>query len=367
MKKATALVALACLMFSGMRSYAQADVTSIYTVPTQPTSCDSIGVYATVVLQATNYAMVNFSSTVVGNQLILHVDYLSGFVTLPGPITVTLTDNFPPQAAGNYHIRVSASLDGAFQDSLGSNIQVWNCCSADAILITNATKDSLCAGQSLNLSSASTGATSQAWYFNGSPLGTATTASVVPTGSGPQTVKLVAYGAGCADSAERSIYILPQPMVNLGQDTTFCAGDSIQLSVAANAGTVLWNTGSTDPSIWVKNPGNYWASITNTAGCIGSDTLAVDTTTCGVGLGEDPQAFLELYPNPAKEEIAIKSHGGSLKDLVLVNAHGQVIRRFKLSGSAVEKLKLHQIAPGTYWLQGLWDGKPFAKQLLITP
>lgn len=367
MKKATALVAAACLMVSALRSHAQADVTSIYTVPTQPTSCDSIGVYATVVLQATNYAMVNFSTTVVGNQLVMQVDYLSGFVTLPGPITVTLNDNFAPQAAGNYHIRVSTSLDGMFQDSLGSNIQVWNCCSADAILISNATNDSLCGGETLNLNSASTGATSVAWFFNGVALGTSNTASVVPTGSGNQTVKLVAYGNGCADSVERSIYILPQPLVNLGPDTTICGGDSIQLSVPAGQGTVLWSNGTSGSFIWVKNPGSYWASITSPAGCVGTDTLAVDTTTCGVGLYENVSNHIGMFPNPANHAVDLDAHGGVFQNVVLINTQGQLVKRFQLSGSAVEKLRLDELAPGSYWVQGLWNGYPFAKQLLIAP
>lgn len=73
-----------------------------------------------------------------------------------------------------------------------------------------------------------------------------------------------------------------------------CVGDSLQLT--ATAGTsVLWNTGATTQSIWVKNAGNYSATVTNYCGTGTSDPFKVEVmplpsapsasndTLCGTG------------------------------------------------------------------------------------
>ncbi|PZE17379.1 hypothetical protein DNU06_08900 [Putridiphycobacter roseus] len=82
--------------------------------------------------------------------------------------------------------------------------------------------------------------------------------------------------------------ILP---LNLGPDTLFCAGDSIQLGTHISATDYLWSNGSNDSSATFFNSGNVWVDITEN-NCVYTDTIAIgyhpilnldlgnDTTIC---------------------------------------------------------------------------------------
>lgn len=67
----------------------------------------------------------------------------------------------------------------------------------------------------------------------------------------------------------------------------------MQLSVSSGS-NIVWNTGSTSPSIWASNAGVYWAEAYNVPGCAKRDSVVVsnlslispfsigpDTTYCG--------------------------------------------------------------------------------------
>ena len=82
------------------------------------------------------------------------------------------------------------------------------------------------------------------------------------------------------------------PVVSLGNDTSFCKGDSVILTSVQPAGdTYLWNTGSTGDSIHVSVSGTYWLTVTGN-GCNAIDSIHIlvspiplvnlgpDTTEC---------------------------------------------------------------------------------------
>lgn len=63
-------------------------------------------------------------------------------------------------------------------------------------------------------------------------------------------------------------------LVNLGNDTALCFGDSIILSVPNNLGSILWSTGETTPNIVVKSSGTYTV-LANLIDCTISDTINI--------------------------------------------------------------------------------------------
>lgn len=80
---------------------------------------------------------------------------------------------------------------------------------------------------------------------------------------------------------------IPLPLVFLGNDTSFCIGDSITLSSVQPAGTAyLWSTGSTGDSIHVSASGTYWLRLNN--GCKVTDSIHVTISPFPVvNLGPD--------------------------------------------------------------------------------
>jgi len=78
--------------------------------------------------------------------------------------------------------------------------------------------------------------------------------------------------------------------INLGNDTTFCAGQSLTLDAGAypGGGTYLWQDSSTAQTFVVDSTGVYYVFVTDTAGCTGIDTIDVTVNPVPViNLGND--------------------------------------------------------------------------------
>lgn len=90
------------------------------------------------------------------------------------------------------------------------------------------------------------------------------------------------------------IDVVPAPQVDLGPDTSYCEGSGVLLDVTYTGATYLWSDGSTDPTVFVDQPGTWWVEMGSDCGVI-SDTLEVfeilniepdignDTTLCPGG------------------------------------------------------------------------------------
>lgn len=84
-------------------------------------------------------------------------------------------------------------------------------------------------------------------------------------------------GTNCTQiSAAQSIQFEPLPTVSIQKivKTTLCDGQTIDLKVIYDAGTVKWSTGDSGEQIAVNSSGTYTATVTTAAGC----TAAVSTS-----------------------------------------------------------------------------------------
>jgi gliding motility-associated-like protein len=77
-------------------------------------------------------------------------------------------------------------------------------------------------------------------------------------------------------STTEQVIVYPQPVVDLGPDTTFC-GDPVNLSwdVTSAGASYAWSTGSALPTLTITGPGTYSVIISNPA-CSASDTIMAD-------------------------------------------------------------------------------------------
>src|SRR5258706_12666613 len=60
----------------------------------------------------------------------------------------------------------------------------------------------------------------------------------------------------------------PVPVITPGGPTTFCEGNSVDLT-ATPTGTYLWSTSDTTQSIHVTASGTFTVTVTDANGCIG--------------------------------------------------------------------------------------------------
>ncbi len=96
--------------------------------------------------------------------------------------------------------------------------------------------------------------------------------------------------SGCSTRIDTFIVAFhTMPVVNLGNDTSFCNGNTVTLSSAQPPGSAyVWSTGAVGPSIVVGATGTYWLQVTNTFGCSTTDTIVISVyNPTTVSLGHD--------------------------------------------------------------------------------
>jgi len=84
-------------------------------------------------------------------------------------------------------------------------------------------------------------------------------------------------------------------MVDLGNDTTICPGETVLLDAYVLKMTYIWSDNSTDSTLLVTQPGTYWVGVTTASnstfpsgGCTFYDTINVFMSPAGaVNLGND--------------------------------------------------------------------------------
>ena len=81
------------------------------------------------------------------------------------------------------------------------------------------------------------------------------------------------FGCSARDTLTMTLHSLP--VVDLGEDRSFCEGAQAMLSAGAGFNNYLWNTGDDSHYINVSEPGVYWVIVTDANGCNGQDTVVL--------------------------------------------------------------------------------------------
>ncbi len=131
----------------------------------------------------------------------------------------------------------------------------------------------ICDGFSTTLTGNGTGGTSPYSYTWSDGPTTANTITLSPGNSTNYSIITVDL-AGCSDTAFFTITVNPNPVVNLGPDSTGCFNAPITLFAPITSGTILWSTGSAATSITVPTAGIIWLDITET-GCTTRDSINI--------------------------------------------------------------------------------------------
>ncbi|HEY0029888.1 MAG TPA: T9SS type A sorting domain-containing protein [Bacteroidia bacterium] len=119
----------------------------------------------------------------------------------------------------------------------------------------------------------------------------ATTQTITVTTSGTYWVK-VTNGSGCTATDTINVTINPGTLtVDLGNDTTFmnCHALPFILDAGISGATYLWSTTETTQTIVVTTSGMYYVTVTDSIGCMDSDTINVNiiNNNIEVDLGAD--------------------------------------------------------------------------------
>ncbi|MCB0791624.1 MAG: gliding motility-associated C-terminal domain-containing protein [Flavobacteriales bacterium] len=96
--------------------------------------------------------------------------------------------------------------------------------------------------------------------------------SVTVGGAGTYWVQATIGQCTVADTLV--VAVVAAPVLDLGNDTTLCAGTDLDLHVNLPGASVVWSDGSSGSDLLVSAPGTYWATVT-LGSCSATDTTTV--------------------------------------------------------------------------------------------
>ncbi|MCD4791640.1 MAG: gliding motility-associated C-terminal domain-containing protein [Bacteroidales bacterium] len=93
---------------------------------------------------------------------------------------------------------------------------------------------------------------------------------------GIYNVTLTVWFNNVSTDHSENIKIVALPVVNLGNDTTFCTEESYIIDACSSHINYLWNDMSTDSVLYVDTTGTYWVNVENIyTNCKNSDTINI--------------------------------------------------------------------------------------------
>lgn len=196
----------------------------------------------------------------------------------------------------------------------------------------------LCKDSTLLLTPNNTGYSSYNWSTG------AQTPSILASNPGLYWVE-VSNVSGCKARDSLEVIDATPLLVDLGEDQVVCFPHSIELHAPAIADSYLWNTGSTDPSIRIRESGEYIVEVLN-QGCPYRDTMNL--------LVKQPPD-LQTSGNQTicpSEKIQLEA----------TSTNGEII--WHIDGSNGNFLEVS--APGGYSVQANMDGCGVATTIVVT-
>jgi gliding motility-associated-like protein len=171
-------------------------------------------------------------------------------------------------SAGKYYVTVTGFCNEALSDTI--NIAV-----AAAYDFSGTNDTSICKEDSLTLV-AKGGFTGYKWFPDYNMVSDSGQKVIVfpSTDTSYLVTALSPEGCRVKDTVRISIYH-SQPLF-LGNDTSFCNGQSLVLKAPGKFDEYHWNNGSSAPDITIDSPGMYALAATASNGCISKDTLIVN-------------------------------------------------------------------------------------------
>ncbi len=294
----------------------------------------------------------------------------------------TLASNFVPATSDDWCMTGTpgisclsvnlSSFDGA--DSLllrfdvynsgGSNlyiddIRIDGICTSPIILPPTASfsvsNTTVCAGEPVQFTNASTNATQFNWTFEGASIESsqATNPTVTYSNGGTYAVSLVASNSQFADTTLQTSYItvIPAPTAPVIE------ADGLTLSTSSNA-SIQWYLngvaieGATSNTYTATANGVYSVAASLDNGCESFSSNFIINT---VSIDALSNFEVKLFPNPAGDKVQIEWNGAEPLQLVLRDASGRMVLNKTMETSSV--VDLSNIESGIYFTELRSAGK----------
>lgn len=196
---------------------------------------------------------------------------LPGGGSFSGPGNVS-SGSFNPAAAGAGTYNVTYTYTDGFGCTNSAQVSTEVYPMPNTPIISPQGPINLCVGSD-TLLDAGNGYSTYTWFLNSGAIGNAQSFNASQAGTYYVTV---ANTFNCrATSGTVTINAVQLPVINLGNDTTFCLGTTFTLNAGNGYTSYAWNTGANTSTITVNSQGIYSVYVTDANGCHGSDQISV--------------------------------------------------------------------------------------------
>ena len=180
--------------------------------------------------------------------------------------------------------------------------------------------------------------------------------------SGNRTVTIRDNNTGCIINKNVSIgYNHPLPEINMDDVRSACSGKSVLLETNTVYSNLVWQNGSTTPSINVTESGNYHVTVTDEFGCTATAGTRVEFYNC------NDLPSLSLMPNPASDKFIITFGGQEFTtdfwDILDLSGRLVLSGGQSFSGNMM-KVDIGGLSKGVYLLHLSIDGKWFSTKFI---
>jgi hypothetical protein len=126
---------------------------------------------------------------------------------------------------------------------------------------------------------------------------------------------------GVSEPAFQNVTVNEWPLVELGNDTTILAGQSLVLDAGNPGCSYLWSTGETTQVITVSTTGNYQVEVSNACGSV-EDSLFVD-----VVVGMDETRVDEINIRISDDQVIINPASVQIEQIEIWDLAGRLLTR----------------------------------------
>lgn len=261
---------------------------------------------------------------------------------------------------GKYRMRLNITTGQGCKDSVYRDVTVYPMPKADF----DVNSSIQCFNGNLfnfnNKTSLKYGSFSNSWEFGDMTTDTSLSPSHTYLSDGNYTARLTATsGNGCTSVLAKYMEVRPNPVTDLGRDTTIYDTQSVTLDAGSGFDSYLWSNAKTTRTITVDTSeaglGStiFWVRVTKDS-CEGYDSVLV-TFIHYVSAGEnghEPQ--ISVYPNPASGDIFINIEGlEEAYKLMLTDVFGKQLRYLflnNLNQNHIYRMDITGLADGIYFL-----------------
>jgi hypothetical protein len=190
------------------------------------------------------------------------------------------------------------------------------------------------------------------------------------TNSGTYSV-IVTNQWGCSSRDTINLIINSLPVINLGNDTTICVGNTILLDPGSGYTYYNWSTGDVTQSVTVSAANTYSVEVTNTNGCHATDSIHIFTDPCTGIEDMSGQDFVSIYPNPNNGQYFIKSLSDLSEpvDIRITDLTGRILLEYNhliLSKDQVLQVNNENFSNGVYMIFLNSKSANITKRIVIT-